>query len=68
MKIKTIELRELKAEDGMVLTNGETYSSVGGSVYLSINDSPDNWHEITEEEYNEIQAKIEAESEVGSDG
>lgn len=58
MEIKTIELRELKAEDGMVLTNGETYSSVGGSVYLGINDSPDNWREITEEEYDQIKTNI----------
>lgn len=58
MEIKTIELRELKAEDGMVLTNGETYSSVGGLVYLGINDSPDNWYEITEEEYDQIKTNI----------
>lgn len=55
MEIKTIELIEIKANEGMVLTDGEAYSSVGGSIYLGVNDSPDNWHEITEEEYNEIQ-------------
>ncbi len=54
MEIKTFEMRELKAEEGMVLTNGEAYSSVGGSVYLGVNDSADNWHEITEAEYAEI--------------
>ena len=54
MEIKTFEMRELKADKGMVLTNGEVYSSVGGSVYLGVNDNADNWHEITEEEYNEI--------------
>lgn len=54
MEIKTFEMRELKADKGMVLTNGEAYSSVGGSVYLGVNDNADNWHEITEEEYNEI--------------
>ena len=57
MEIKTIELRELKAEEGKVLTNGETYSSVGGSVFLGINDKVENWREIIEEEYNEIQKK-----------
>ena len=61
MEIKTIELRELKAEEGKVLTNGETYSSVGGSVYLGVNDKVENWHEITEEEYNEILAESEGE-------
>lgn len=55
MEIKTIELKEIKAAEGMVLTNGEAYSSVGGSVFLGVNDSIDNWYEITEEEFNEIQ-------------
>ncbi len=59
MEIKTFEMRELKADAGMVLTNGETYSSVGGSVYLGINDKAENWHEITEAEYNEIVKKQE---------
>jgi hypothetical protein len=49
----------IKAKEGMVLTNGEVYSSVGGSVYLGINDSPDNWREITEEEYNKLQEELE---------
>lgn len=57
MEIKTIKLKEIKAEEGMVLTNGETYSSVGGSVFLGVNDKVENWYEITEEEYNEIQSK-----------
>lgn len=59
MKISTIELKELTASDGMVLTNGETYSSIGGSVYLGIYDFADNWHEITEEEYNRIKSDKE---------
>lgn len=54
MKITTIELRKLTASSGMVLTNGETYSK---EVYLGCNDSPDNWHEITEEEYNKLMEK-----------
>lgn len=53
MQTKIVELRMLKASEGMVLTDGENYSSVSGEVYLGVNDSPDNWHEITEEEYNE---------------
>ena len=55
MEIKTIELKEIKAGEGMVLTNGETYSSVGGSVFLGKNDKVENWSEITEEEYNSLQ-------------
>ena len=54
MKITTFEMKELKADEGMVLTNGKAYSSVGGSVYIGCNDSFDNWHEITDAEYAEI--------------
>lgn len=38
----------LKAEEGKMLTNGDTFGTV---VYLGENDSADNWHEITVEEY-----------------
>ena len=48
MNIITIELRKMVAADGMWLTNGE---SCGKEIYLGKNDSPDNWHEIGEEEY-----------------
>ena len=41
----------LFADEGKVLTNGETY---GTHIYLSEKDNPENWHEITEEEYNKI--------------
>lgn len=51
MILSTIELRKLEAASGMVLTNGEAY---GKEIYLGKNDSPDNWYEITEEEYNQI--------------
>ena len=54
MKIIDIKLKCIKADEGKVLTNGEAYSSVGGQIYLGVNDSPDNWHEITEEEYKTI--------------
>ena len=57
MKMTTIELRKLTASDGMVLTNGEAF---GKEIYLGVNDSADNWHEITEEEYNKIFAEQEA--------
>ena len=59
MKISTIELRKLTANDGMVLTNGEAY---GREIYLGKNDSPDNWREISEEEYNAISKEQEAEA------
>ena len=37
----------LKANDGMTFTNGEAYGKV---VYLGVNDSADNWHEIPDSE------------------
>ena len=37
----------LRAEEGMILTNGETYTEI---ACLVINDSPDNWYEISENE------------------
>lgn len=48
MNITTIELRKLTANDGMILTNGEVY---GKEIYLGVNDSPDNWHEVSIAEY-----------------
>ena len=54
LETKTVELRILTASKGMVLTNGVAFSSVGGDVYLGKNDKPENWYEITEEEYNEL--------------
>ncbi len=54
MKIIDINLKCIKADEGKVLTNGEAFSSVGGEVYLGINDKAENWHEITEAEYEKI--------------
>ena len=54
MEIITFEMREIKAAEGMVITNGVAYSSVGGSIYLGVNDNADNWHDITEVEYQEM--------------
>lgn len=42
----------LTAREGYVYTNGETFSTV---IRLGINDSADNWHEITEEEAERLQ-------------
>ncbi len=56
MEITTIELRKLTAAKGMILTNGEAY---GKEIYLGKLDDPENWHEITDEEY---EKSIEEES------
>ena len=50
-KIETIELKKITASEGKVLTNGEVYSE---EVYLGKFDSPENWHEVTAEEYNKV--------------
>lgn len=48
----TEKVTVLKAEEGKTLTNGEAFGKV---VYLGKNDSADNWHEITDEEAEELQ-------------
>ncbi len=52
MKTKPIEIITLEADEGMVLTNGETYSTL---VYLGVNDSLNNWYEIPEDEMPELE-------------
>ena len=59
MEIKTIELKKIVASEGMVLTNGDIY---GEELYLGANDDPNNYHEITKEEYEKILAKQEEEA------
>lgn len=43
----------LIAKEGYIYTNGETF---GYTIRLGVNDSADNWHEITKEEYDKIVA------------
>lgn len=52
MTKETIKQTILKADEGMYLTNGETY---GKTVILPESASADDWYEITEAEYTEIQ-------------
>lgn len=48
----TEKVTVLKAEENMILTNGESFGKV---VYLGKNDSSDNWQEITDEEAEALQ-------------
>lgn len=50
--MKIIDEKTYKADEGMKLTNGETFVDI---IYLGKNDSIDNWHEITEEEAERLQ-------------
>lgn len=61
MKQETITRIKLTASDGKVLTNGTEY---GKEIYLADTENPDNWYEITEEEYEEIQSAIDGQNEV----
>lgn len=54
-----IEITRIVANDGMVLTNGDTFSK---EVYLGKYDKPENWREITEAEAQEIIARMENEN------
>lgn len=56
MTKSTIKITKLTASNGHVLTNGEAY---GKEIYLGVNDAPENWHEITDEEYAVIVAEEE---------
>ena len=47
----------LRAKNGFLFTDGEVYAK---TVYLGVNDKPENWHEITEEEYQTKMAELEA--------
>ena len=54
MKVETITQIVLRASEGHKLTNGSAY---GEFVVLGAGDSPDNWYEITIEEYERIMAE-----------
>ena len=55
-----IELKKLIASEGTILTDGSAY---GTEIYLGKNDSAENWHEISLEEYEKIKAEVQAEIE-----
>ena len=57
MKIETLPngIVTLTPEDGMALTNGETYSS--GTVFLGKNASPSDWAEVDPPDMQEATAE-----------
>ena len=58
--MKEVTRTVLIADEGMMLTDGEIFAK---SVELGDWDKVENYREITEDEYNELQAKLESESE-----
>lgn len=54
MKSKIIKQIILTADEGMYLTNGETY---GKTIVLPESANTEEWREITEEEYEEIRQR-----------
>ena len=58
----TITIKKLTASEGHTLTNGEAY---GKEIYLGVNDKAENWHEITDAEYEAITAEQEKEDSHG---
>ena len=48
MKTETLTVNVIKAEKGKILTDGNIY---GRMIYLAKNRSPEEFHEITEAEY-----------------
>lgn len=50
IKILYLKPRMLIADEGKILTDGETYTNV---VYLGKDENPDNWQEINEADMSE---------------
>lgn len=62
MEKTTIEIIKLVPSEGMVLTNGETFSL--DFVHIGKFDSVDNWWEIPKAEYDRIQEEKQRELEM----
>lgn len=56
MKTTEIKTIRLEADEGKMLTDGNTYGSV---IYLAVDRSPDEFREISQEEYEKIMAEQE---------
>lgn len=55
MIILEINPTRIAPDEGMVLTNGEVYSTDSNYITLGVNDSIDNWYDITAEEAERLQ-------------
>ena len=60
MKTEEITINKIIADEGMILTDGKTYGKV---IFLGADRKAEEFHEITQEEYDEIK-KVETEEEI----
>lgn len=58
IKITYLNPQMLIADEGKVLTNGETYSSV---VYLGNDENAENWQEINADEVPAVESEVNEE-------
>lgn len=63
METKKVEITKLIAAEGHTLINKDG-KTMGKKVFLSVNDSVENWSEITDAEADEIRARLEAEAQA----
>ena len=60
MQTETIKTTVLKSDNGKILTDGTIY---GRTIYLAKGRTADEFHEITESEYEEVQKQNEPDTE-----
>ena len=60
MEIQTVTVNVIKADEGKILTDGEVFGRV---IYLAKGRTADEFYEITEAEYEEIQNQNEPDTE-----
>jgi hypothetical protein len=63
METKKVEITKMIAAEGHTLINKDGVT-MGKRVFLSVNDSIENWSEITDAEADEIRARLEAQEEA----
>ena len=63
METKKVEITKLIAEEGYTLINVDG-RTMGKKVYLSANDSVENWSEITDAVAEEVRARLEVEAQA----
>lgn len=60
MEVQTVTVNVIKADEGKILTDGTVYGRV---IYLGANRTAEEFHEITESEYEEVQKQEEPDTE-----